>query len=60
MRNASLELHLELVGIGRSSAGKVERRLVMIGVRLPEEGAPVGTIFPLESFGNLLPELAAV
>jgi hypothetical protein len=39
-------------------AGKVERRLVMIGVRLPEEGGPVGTIFPPASFGNLLPELA--
>jgi hypothetical protein len=39
-------------------AGKVERRLVMIGVRLPEEGGPVGTIFPLASLGNLLPELA--
>ena len=35
-------------------AGKVERRLVMIGVRLPEEGGPVGTIFPQASFGNLL------
>ena len=35
-------------------AGKVERRLVMIGVRLPEEGGPVGTIFPSASFGNLL------
>src|SRR6516165_2066836 len=33
-------------------AGKVERRLVMIGVRLPEEGGPVGTIFPPASFGN--------
>jgi hypothetical protein len=32
----------------------------MIGVRLPEEGGPVGTIFPPASFGNLLPELAAV
>jgi hypothetical protein len=45
--------NLELVGIGRP-AGKVERRLVMIGVRLPEEGGPVGTIFPSASFGNLL------
>jgi len=26
----------------------------MIGVRLPEEGGPVGTIFPSASFGNLL------
>jgi len=35
-------------------AGKVERCLIMIGVRLPEEGGPVGTIFPSASFGNLL------
>lgn len=35
-------------------AGKVERHLVMIGVRLPEEGDPVGTIFPSAFFGNLL------
>jgi hypothetical protein len=41
-------------------AGKVERRLVMIGVRLPEEGGPVGAIFPPASFGNLLPELLAI
>jgi hypothetical protein len=26
----------------------------MIGVRLPEEGGRVGTIFPSASFGNLL------
>jgi hypothetical protein len=47
-------------GSASCPAGKVERRLVMIGVRLPEEGGPVGTIFPPASFGNLLPELAAV
>ena len=35
-------------------ARKVERRLVMIGVRFPEEGGPVGIIFPPASFGNLL------
>jgi len=34
-------------------AGKVKRRLVMIGVRLPEEGGRVGTIFPSAFFGNL-------
>lgn len=45
-------------GSASCPAGKVERRLVMIGVRLPEEGGPVGTIFTPASFGNLLPELA--
>jgi hypothetical protein len=39
-------------GSASCPAGKVERRLVMIGVRLPEEGGPVGTIFPPASFGN--------
>ena len=41
-------------GTAGCPAGKVERRLVMFGVRLPEEGGPVGTIFPSASFGNLL------
>ena len=33
-------------------ARKMERRLVMIGVSVPEEGGPVSTIFPSGFFGN--------
>jgi hypothetical protein len=35
-------------------AGKVELRMVMIGVCLPEEGGPVSTVFSSAFFGNLL------
>src|SRR6516165_7507541 len=35
-------------------ARKVERCLVMIGLRLPKKRGPVGIIFPPASFGNLL------